>query len=181
MSRNIKREIVEVPRFTTGFLKSLFGNGRLATVNFTKKKDGSIRTLNGKALVKTALRGGEAAYDAESRGQVRVVDVNIHTDRKGNKIPRTAEFRAVTVENINWVTANGKKYIAVGGGEPVLNFVQGITYNNLNKFLRLVLSGVTYIYWNVPKSIHVGLIDAENQGKYFNDNIKGVFEYTRVG
>ncbi len=181
MSQKKNREVVKVAQFTTGFLKNLVKDGRFVSVNFTKKSDGSNRTLNGKNFIKDILTGGEEAYDAESKGQVRVVDVNIRKDRKGNPVPRHSEFRAVVTNNIHWVTANGKKYVAVADKKPELNFVQSVTYNRADAFLRLVLSGVVYIFWNVPKEVHQGLVDAENKGKFFNENIKDKFRYTRIG
>lgn len=181
-NRRKVREVVEVERFTTGFLKNLFSEkGRLATVNFTKKKDGSNRTLNGKAKAFAAMVGGEPAYDAESRGQVRVADVNVYTDRNGNRVPRHTAYRTVTVDNIKWVTANGKKYVAVGNVEPKLNFVQSISHNEKTNILRVVLSGVLYLYFAVPRSLYLNFVDAENKGEFFNDSIKGLYEYERIG
>jgi len=177
--KNKNPEIVEA-EFSVGFFKSLFGKGKFATVNFTKKKDGSERTLNGKSLVVGALVGGEAAYDAESRGQVRVADVNVYTDRKGNRVPRHSEFRTVTISNINWVTSKGKKYVPKVKTHPVLSFIQGIMYNSTNRTLRLMLDGIVYLYFSVPREIYVGLLDASHRGQYFANNIRDKFEYTRI-
>lgn len=180
MGNRKHREVVEVEKFTTGFIKNLFKDGRFGSVNFTKKKDGSNRTLNGKNFVNEILVGGEAPYDAESYGQVRVVDVNVRKDRKGNPVPRHSEFRAVTAENVHWITANGKKYVRSVAVEPKLNFVQSITHNYTTQVLRVVLSGVVYAYFNVPRKVYVDFIDAENKGQYLNDYIKGVYEFKRI-
>ncbi len=169
---------VEVDTFSTGFLKELFGDkGKFATVNFIKKSNGAVRTLNGKSKAFAALKGGDEAYDAESRGQVRVADVNVYKDEKGNPCARRTAYRAVVVDNIQWVTSGGKKYVRKGDVKPELAFIQNITYDTRSNILRLVLSGKIYRYYEVPREKHIGLINAENKGRYFNENIKNVYKF----
>jgi hypothetical protein len=50
--------------------------GKIFTVTFTKK-DGSERTMNARLGVKVYLRGGQLAYDAESKGLLPVFDMQI--------------------------------------------------------------------------------------------------------
>lgn len=175
-NRNKDRQIVTLNSVNVSDLKKHFSKGRLATVVFTKKKDGSIRVLNGKTSVKRGLKGGDAAYDADVYGQLRVFDVNVR-DSKG---VRVGGYRAVTAQNVQEIRANGKIYKIVGGAEPLVNFVQSIVHNFTTKVLRLVLDGRIYAYFNVPREVYLGLIDAENKGRYFNQNIKGKFSYERI-
>jgi hypothetical protein len=41
-------------------------------------------------------------------------------------------------------------------------------------------SGKTYRYFNVPLEIYAELLDASSKGKFFSDNIKGVFAFGEV-
>ncbi len=173
---NRKRKEIEVSTINTNELRSMFAEGKFATVNFTKKSTGTARTLNGKLSVRSALRGGEASYDAESRGQLRVCDVNLR-DENGK---RYSGFRAVTAQNVNWVTSRGIKYIVVDGGKPLTNFVRKIDYLESGQVLMLQLTNKKYIYKNVPADVAQGILTAENKGQYFNANIKGKYDYEVV-
>jgi KTSC domain len=42
-------------------------------------------------------------------------------------------------------------------------------------------SGKMYRYFNVPLEIYAEFLDAGSKGKFFNDNIKGVFAFAEVG
>jgi hypothetical protein len=170
-------KIVEVESIGINKLKSLFGKGRFASVEFVKKSDGKDRVLNGKLLVKAGLVGGEASYDAESRGQVRIFDIN----KKNADGKRVGRYTAVTTDNIKWVQSQGVKYVVTGNKEPVLNFIQSIIYNHVNKLLRLTLNGNVYAYFNVPREVHIGLVNSPNKGNFFNTNIKDKFYFTKVG
>jgi len=39
----------------------------------------------------------------------------------------------------------------------------------------------TYEYYDVPTTVWIALKSAGSKGKYFNDNIRGLYEYQRVG
>ena len=168
-----RNEIV-VKSIDVAGLRRMFGEGKFATVNFTKKSNGENRTLNGKLLVKAALAGGVASYDAESRGQLRVVDVNVYKNGQ-----RRTEFRAVVAENINWVTSKGVKYV-VENPQPIENFVQNLTYILATRTVSVVLSGVKYLYKNVPLHVFKGWNLSENKGAFFNEQIKGKYDFLRV-
>lgn len=86
----------------------MFGQGRFATVTF-RKKDGSVRVLNGKTVVSKAINGNGAVYDASEKNQLRVFDVNL---RKNGV--RTGGYRTVTVDNVIDVRANGVIYTIQG-------------------------------------------------------------------
>ncbi|MBD3329520.1 KTSC domain-containing protein [Candidatus Dojkabacteria bacterium] len=40
-------------------------------------------------------------------------------------------------------------------------------------------SGI-YQYFNVPKNVYDGLMSASSHGQYFDQNIKGVYQYKKV-
>ena len=42
-------------------------------------------------------------------------------------------------------------------------------------------SGKMYRYFYVPLEIYAEFLDAGSKGKFFNDNIKGVFSFVEVG
>lgn len=174
MAKNKNPKIVEVDSFSVRQLKEIFGKGRFGTVVFTKKKDGSVRTLNGKTTVLDAMVGGTEAYDASAYGQVRVCDVNL-SDSNGN---RTKGYRTVTAQNVISATSNGVKYV-VKTPTPVLNFVQKISFDNNTNTLFLQLSGVSYRFFNVARSVYINLISAENKGEFFNKHIRGTYDYAR--
>ena len=42
-------------------------------------------------------------------------------------------------------------------------------------------SGGVYRYDNVPEEVYKGLMDAKQPGKYFDSNVKGKFDYKKIG
>jgi hypothetical protein len=178
MAKNINRKTITIGTISVADLERMFAKGKFATVNFIKKSTGKPRTLNGKLKVFKALKGGDAAYDAKANGQLRVVDVNVYKDAKGNKVPRHSAYRAVTAQNVQWVTSEGKQYIVTADGKPLTHFVRSITFSKGT--LELDLQGRKYGFLKVPTSIHKGLIEATNKGEYFNQNIKGKYEFVKL-
>lgn len=56
-----------------------------------------------------------------------------------------------------------------------------ISYKFASKSLKITFkSGATYEYYDVPKEVVDGLSKADSLGKYFDNNIKGVYNYRRV-
>ena len=102
------RTQVAIQTITLDALRNMFGKGRFATVRFTKKTDGSIRTLNGKTKVQRGITGGGEVYDASAKNQLRVFDVNI----RQNGV-RTGGYRTVTVDNVIDVRTNKTIYTIV--------------------------------------------------------------------
>jgi hypothetical protein len=49
--------------------------GQFFTATFTKRTDGTLRTMNCRLGVKSHLRGGEPAYDFAEKGLVPVYDL----------------------------------------------------------------------------------------------------------
>jgi hypothetical protein len=41
--------------------------------------------------------------------------------------------------------------------------------------------GRTYEYYDVPLSVYQELMEAESKGSYFNDHVKDVYPFERVG
>jgi len=54
------------------------------------------------------------------------------------------------------------------------------TYSESLRLLTIVFKNGTYVYKEVPPEIHLGAMFAESIGKYFNENVKGVFEFKKV-
>ncbi len=174
MAKNIQRKTIEIATIGVNELAGLFGKGKFATVHFIKKSNGKGRTLNGKLKVYNALKGGEAPYDAKAVGQLRVVDVNLR-NAEGK---RYSGYRAVTAQNVKWVTSEGKLYLVTENGKPLTHFVRSIEFSKGT--LILDLQGRKYGFLKVPTAIHQGLIDATNKGEYFNQNIKGKYEFVKL-
>lgn len=42
-------------------------------------------------------------------------------------------------------------------------------------------TGAIYAYYDVPKEVYDELLAAPSAGRYLNENVKGVYEYERVG
>jgi len=169
-------KIVEVESISVTRLKELFGKGKFASLEFVKKSDGTNRVLNGKLTVKRCFAGGEASYDAESRGQVRIVDIN----KKNDEGKRVGRFTAVTTNNLKWVQSEGIRYVVTGEKVPERTFISSIQHNNINKILRLTLNDKVYVYFGVPREVYIALINSPNKGNYFNTHIKNVYKFNAV-
>jgi hypothetical protein len=60
--------------------------------------------------------------------------------------------------------------------------VKSVGYESKRQVLEIEFqSGAVYQYLNVPKAVHEGLWRAESKGRYFNDEIRGAYEFVRVG
>lgn len=56
-----------------------------------------------------------------------------------------------------------------------------MSYIKSKKLLTITFnSGVTYEYYDVPMEVTDGIIQADSLGKYFDKNIKGIYNYKRV-
>lgn len=72
--------------------------GRLFGVSFVKRTDGSVRKMTARLGVKSALRGGDPAYNATNKGLVVVYDT---TKR---------DYRAIPLDAILTLSTGGEKY-----------------------------------------------------------------------
>lgn len=56
-----------------------------------------------------------------------------------------------------------------------------MSYIKSKKLLIITFnSGATYEYYDVPTEVTDGIIQADSLGKYFDKNIKGIYNYRRV-
>lgn len=56
-----------------------------------------------------------------------------------------------------------------------------MSYIKSKKLLTITFnSGATYEYYDVPMGVTDGIIQADSLGKYFDKNIKGIYNYRRV-
>jgi hypothetical protein len=59
--------------------------------------------------------------------------------------------------------------------------IAAVYYDEEESALDITFTGgKTYRYKGVPLEIYVGLMEAESQGTFFNQKIKGAFEFTEV-
>ena len=55
-------------------------------------------------------------------------------------------------------------------------------YDSIVNSLKVnFMNGTSYIFLEVPKKIFLKLIEAVSAGKYFNKNVKGKYNYKKVG
>ncbi len=60
--------------------------------------------------------------------------------------------------------------------------LSSVGYNSETETLEIEFhSGGVYQYFNVPKSIHTGLMNAGSKGSYHNQYIKNSYQYRKVG
>jgi len=58
--------------------------------------------------------------------------------------------------------------------------IEAIGYDSDAQELHVqFLSGITYVYYNVPENVYEEIMDASSKGSYFNRVIKGVYEYAK--
>ena len=59
--------------------------------------------------------------------------------------------------------------------------VDEVSYEAATKtmFVRFKKSG-TYAYYDVPRTIYTGLVNASSVGSYFHQNVKNAFRYAKV-
>lgn len=56
-----------------------------------------------------------------------------------------------------------------------------MSYIESKKLLTVTFnSGAIYEYYDVPMEVTDGIIQADSLGKYFDKNIKGIYNYRRV-
>jgi hypothetical protein len=72
--------------------------GKMFSVVFTKRTDGSTRKMTARLGVKAALQGGDPAYDAKAKGLVVVYDL---TKRA---------YRSIPMDSLTALNCGGKRY-----------------------------------------------------------------------
>ncbi len=60
--------------------------------------------------------------------------------------------------------------------------IGSFTYHADTQTLRIrFLSGMVYEYKNVPESVYDGMKNSRSKGIFFNQNIKDIYEFEKVG
>jgi hypothetical protein len=77
-------------------LERLGTEGKIFTVKFIKRSDGSLRTMRARLGVKSALKGGEQAYDPKKYNLITVYDM----DKK--------DYRSINCDQVVEIAANGE-------------------------------------------------------------------------
>lgn len=73
-------------------------NGRFFTVTF-KKKDGSLRTINGRTGVHKYLKGGKATFDAQDKVQ-QDWTVGVWETKKGYRCFKASQVTSITTNGL---------------------------------------------------------------------------------
>lgn len=61
------------------------------------------------------------------------------------------------------------------------SYIDAVAYNEAIRELRVQFkSGATWRYMDVPPAVHVSLLLAESTGRYFREEIKGVFTARKI-
>lgn len=76
--------------------------GKVFTAIFTKRSDGSLRSLNGMTGVRKYTSGGELPYSPKEKELIPVYDLKIGPGPKG--------YRTIPIEGLKALKINGKKY-----------------------------------------------------------------------
>ena len=71
-------------------------SGRIFAIEFVKRSTGELRLMNCRTGVVSRLRGGERAYDPESKGLVTVFDMNKN------------DYRSVPLDGVTRIKRRGK-------------------------------------------------------------------------
>lgn len=59
--------------------------------------------------------------------------------------------------------------------------IKSVGYDEAEKKLEVEFTmGKVYEYYNVPQVVYTGMLEAESPGKYFNQNVRGIFQYKQV-
>lgn len=59
--------------------------------------------------------------------------------------------------------------------------VAAVGYDESSQTLQVEFNrGTTYQYFDVPEQIFEGLVQADSVGAYLNEQVKGIYRYTRV-
>lgn len=59
--------------------------------------------------------------------------------------------------------------------------LRAVGYDPNTQTLRIEFHSRTYDYYNVPASIHSGLMNASSKGQYHHAHIKNSYRYKKIG
>ncbi len=74
------------------------GNGRTFGVTFIKRTTNTVKTLNARFGVTSALKGGKAAYKASDKGLMTVYDQN------------SQSYKSINLSGLRGITVDGQVY-----------------------------------------------------------------------
>jgi hypothetical protein len=74
------------------------GAGRVFGVSFIKRTDNTLKTLNARFGVTSALKGGKAAYKAADKGLMTVYDINAQS------------YKSINLSALKSLTVDGEVY-----------------------------------------------------------------------
>ena len=57
--------------------------------------------------------------------------------------------------------------------------LQAVAYERGNLYIRFN-TGAMYVYYDVPIEVAQALLDAESKGQFLHNEIKGVYDYSRL-
>jgi len=117
-------------------------------------------------------------YDDDGRiVGVEILDVSKRTDD-----PAVLKQLSFELPPVN--KANRKQSIRLWANampDVESSMMTSVEYDEDDRELDITFSGgKTYRYFDVPLDVYADLLDAESKGKFFNENIKDVFEHNEV-
>ena len=60
--------------------------------------------------------------------------------------------------------------------------IAAVDYNEQQHILTVMFCrGGTYLYYDVPKEVYIGLLETASKGTYHKNNIKYSYRYERIG
>jgi hypothetical protein len=89
----------KITRAKAAMMVAAYEGGKIFTVTFVKRGDGSTRVMNCRKGVKKHSRGGVLKFDPKKKGLVSVFDMQIE------------QYRMISLENIKKIAMGGKTYI----------------------------------------------------------------------
>lgn len=88
-------------------IQELARTGRIFTVQFVKRTNGELRTMNCRGGVKKGVKGRGMAYNPAHKNLVPVYDMLL-ARTTGNP---AASYRQIPVDGVLLVRANGEEYV----------------------------------------------------------------------
>jgi hypothetical protein len=70
----------------------------------------------------------------------------------------------------NWTPTPGSSNVSAVAYDPDAQLLH-VRFN----------SGHQYAFTNVPEDVHSSFLNADSAGKFFHENIKGQYDYKRIG
>lgn len=97
-SKTVEQQKTTASAFTHNNLAKLLSDGKIATVRFTKRSNGELRTMRCRVGVKKHLKGGAKSYSAKAHNLLTVFDM----DARG--------YRTIPVDGVVSVATSGQVF-----------------------------------------------------------------------